>query len=288
MAGRSFFRRRSRMLVPTLFDVPAEAHLASHQLLLRAGKMRRHATGIYDLLPLGLRVMEKVTRVVDEEMLRVDGQKLALPLLNARDLWDRTGRWVGTGPELMRLKDRKGEDYCLAPTHEEVVTALVAAEVTSYRQLPQALYQIGTKFRDEVRPRFGLMRSREFVMKDMYSFHASREEAMAMVDTVQGAYRRVFSRLQLPAVEVDADGGNVGGDMRSTEFQVPCRCVVRVERVGNENHCLPSNCIPTALPRHTPTRPHAKHNHGFPLVQGRMQSILTYGLYLLSSSFLLP
>jgi prolyl-tRNA synthetase len=148
-----------------MFDVPSDAHIASHQLLLRAGMMRKHTTGIYSLLPYGQRVLEKLIRVIDEEMGAIGGQKVTLPLLNARDLWERTGRWHTTGPELMRLQDRHGDEYCLAPTHEEVVTALVAAEVRSYRQLPQALYQVGTKFRDERRPRFGLMRAREFIMK---------------------------------------------------------------------------------------------------------------------------
>lgn len=175
------------------------------------------ASGIYSYLPLGMRTLAKITRIVDEEMESVGGQKLNMPKLLPRELWEKTGRWNDMGSELVRLKDRKGEDFCLAPTHEEVITSLVASGVNSVKQLPMRLYQIGDKYRDEARPRFGLLRAREFVMKDMYSFDETKEGAMRTYEEVRGAYDRVMKRLEIPYAVAEADSGNIGGNL-SHEF----------------------------------------------------------------------
>lgn len=175
------------------------------------------ASGIYNYLPLGLRTLSKVIKIVDQEMESVGGQKLNMPKLLPKELWERTGRWNDMGNELIRLKDRKGEDFCLAPTHEEIVTSLAAAGVSSHKQLPLRLYQIGDKYRDEPRPRFGLLRAREFVMKDMYSFDVTQEDAVKTYEEVREAYIRVMTRLELPFAIAEADSGNIGGNM-SHEF----------------------------------------------------------------------
>ena len=167
--------RLSRLLVPTLRDDPADAEVVSHKLLVRAGMIRQVARGIYDFLPLGLRGSAGVEDIVREEMDRAGAQEILMPAVIPAELWQESGRWDLYGEELLRLKDRKGRDFCFGPTHEEVVTDLVRREVRSYRELPMNLYQIQTKFRDEVRPRFGLMRGREFIMKDAYSFHVDDE-----------------------------------------------------------------------------------------------------------------
>ena len=160
----------SKFYVPTLKETPAEAEVISHKLLLRAGMIRKLTSGIYTYMPLGLRAINKVASIVREEMNRAGAQEISMPMVQPADLWQESGRWDFYGKELLRLKDRHGRDYCLGPTHEEVVTDLIRGEVRSYRQLPINLYQIQTKFRDEIRPRFGLMRGREFLMKDAYSF----------------------------------------------------------------------------------------------------------------------
>ncbi|MEW5762669.1 MAG: proline--tRNA ligase [Bacillota bacterium] len=203
--------RASTFFMPTLREVPAEAEIASHQLLLRAGFIRKSAAGIYTFLPLGLRVLKKVEEIVREEMNRAGGLEIQLPILQAADLWHRSGRWHVYGPELIRLKDRHGRDFCLGPTHEEIVTELVKGEVRSYKQLPLLLYQIQNKYRDEKRPRFGLLRGREFVMKDLYSFdrdEAGLEESYRKMYT---AYERVFTRCGLDFRVVEADTGAIGG-----------------------------------------------------------------------------
>ncbi|HEX2279161.1 MAG TPA: proline--tRNA ligase, partial [Candidatus Tectomicrobia bacterium] len=169
--------KRSKLFLPTVRDVPAEAEVISHQLMLRAGLIRRTAAGVYSYLPLGHRVMQKVSQIIREEMNRAGAQEVLLPALQPAELWQESGRWPVYGRELMRLQDRHERDFCLGPTHEEVITDLVRREIRSYRQLPLKLYQIQTKFRDEVRPRFGLMRGREFIMKDAYSF--DRDDAGA-------------------------------------------------------------------------------------------------------------
>ena len=203
--------RMSSLYVPTLKEEPAEAELASHRLLLRAGMMRKNAAGIYSFLPLGWRSLHKVERIVREEMDAIGSQELLMPVVQPAELWYESGRWDGYGPELARFKDRHGRDFCLGPTHEEIVTSLVRADVRSYRELPLSLYQIQVKFRDEVRPRFGLLRGREFIMKDAYSFHATQESLVEHYDAVSRAYARICERCGLDFREVEADSGQIGG-----------------------------------------------------------------------------
>lgn len=214
--------RVSRLLLVTLRDVPAEAEITSHQLLLRAGYIRRVGSGIYAYLPLMWRVLQKITAVVREEMNRAGAQETLLPQLHPAELWQKSGRWQGytAGEGIMfHLEDRQGRELGLGPTHEEVITSLAAELLRSYRQLPVNLYQIQTKFRDEIRPRFGLMRGREFIMKDAYSFHASEADLRETYGVMDQAYRRIFERCGLDAVPVDADSGAIGG-AASQEFMV--------------------------------------------------------------------
>jgi prolyl-tRNA synthetase len=211
--------RQTRLLIPTLREVPAEAEVVSHKLLLRAGMIRQVARGIYDFLPLGVRVLRKVERIVREEMQRAGAQEVLLPAVCPAELWQESGRWDRYGKELLRMKDRNDRDFCFGPTHEEVITDLVRRDVRSYRDLPLNLYQIQVKFRDEVRPRFGLMRGREFIMKDGYSFHVDRADCDREYDNMYAAYRRVFARCGLRFRPVEADTGAIGGS-RSHEFQV--------------------------------------------------------------------
>ena len=209
----------SQLLAPTLKEDPADAEVASHKLLVRAGMIRQVARGIYDFLPLGLRAVRRVETIVREEMNRAGAQEILMPAVCPAELWQESGRWQKYGPELLRLKDRHDRDFCFGPTHEEVVTDIVRREVRSYRQLPLNLYQIQVKFRDEVRPRFGLMRGREFLMKDGYSFHTSEEDCRREYDNMFEAYSRVFRRCGLTFRPVEADTGAIGGS-RSHEFQV--------------------------------------------------------------------
>ena len=214
--------RVSRLMLVTLRDDPAEAEIPSHKLLLRAGYIRRVASGIYAYLPLMWRVLQKVSRVVREEMDRSGALETLLPQLQPAELWQRSGRWAGytAGEGIMfHLQDRQGRELGLGPTHEEVVTALAAELLRSYRQLPVNLYQIQSKFRDEIRPRFGLMRGREFIMKDAYSFHADEDSLRETYAVMDGAYRRIFARCGLRAVAVEADSGAIGGSA-SQEFMV--------------------------------------------------------------------
>lgn len=209
----------SGYLLPTLREAPSDADNVSAQLMQRAGMIRKVASGIYDWLPMGLRVLRKVERVVREEMDAIGGQEVWLPVIQPRSLWEETGRWPVYGKELLRLKDRKDAEFCFAPTAEEVVTDLVRREIRSWRQLPAMFYQFGLKFRDEIRPRFGVMRAREFLMKDAYSFHADETDAEAYYKTVYGAYRRIFSRCGLRFKAVEAQSGAIGGSY-SHEFMV--------------------------------------------------------------------
>ncbi len=209
--------RMSNLYAPTLKDDPGEAELASHRLLLRAGMIRKSAAGIYSFLPLGWRAIAKIERIVREEMDAIGSQELLLPIVQPAELWLESGRWDLYGPELARLKDRHDRDFCLGPTHEEIITALVRGEVQSYRQLPLSLYQIQMKFRDEVRPRFGLLRGREFIMKDAYSFHATEESLQEHYDQQAYAYGRICERLDLEFRPVVADSGQIGGKV-TTEF----------------------------------------------------------------------
>lgn len=211
--------RYSALLAPTLKEVPKEAEVISHQLLLRAGYMRKVAAGIYSYMPLGVRVIERVKTIIREEMTRSGAQEVFLPAVQPAELWKESERWGYYGPELLRVKDRKGGDFCIGPTHEEVMTALVRDDIKSYRQLPLNLFQIQTKFRDEVRPRAGLLRGREFIMKDGYSFDIDEEAAKKTYQVMYDAYVRIFDRCGLSYRPVEADTGNIGGNM-SHEFQV--------------------------------------------------------------------
>jgi prolyl-tRNA synthetase len=211
--------RLSKMFVPTLKETPADAEVASHQLMLRAGMIRKLAAGIYNYLPLGLRVIRKVERIVREEMDRAGALEVLLPYIQPSELWRESGRWELYGGELLRVKDRSQRDFCLAPTAEEVITDLFRNELRSYKDMPRNLYQISPKFRDETRPRFGLMRGREFIMKDAYSFDATEDGANASYEAMRQAYHRIFERCGLKFRAVAADSGNIGGSF-SAEFMV--------------------------------------------------------------------
>ncbi len=211
--------RLSQLPLTTLKEVPSDAEVISHQLMLRAGLIRRLASGIYTWLPLGVRVLGKVERIIREEMNRAGALEVFMPGVQPAELWQESGRWEAYGPELLRFTDRHERAFCLGPTHEEVITDLARQELKSYRQLPVNYYQIQTKFRDEIRPRFGVMRSREFVMKDAYSFHLDEESLLAEYRNMREAYQRIFTRLQLQFRIVQADTGAIGGS-GSEEFQV--------------------------------------------------------------------
>ena len=187
--------RMSELYAPTLKEDPADAEIASHRLLLRAGFIRKTASGVYTFLPLGKKVLAKVENIVREEMDGIGAQEIMMPALQPAELWYESGRWNDYGPELMRLEDRHEHEFCLGPTHEELLTALVRNELRSYKELPVALYQIQVKFRDEIRPRFGLLRSREFIMKDAYSFHATQESLQRTYDEMSEAYGRICERM---------------------------------------------------------------------------------------------
>lgn len=211
--------RTSHYLLSTLKETPADAEIVSHQLMLRAGMIRKLASGLYDWMPTGVRVLRKIEKIVREEMDNAGSLEISMPVVQPADLWLESGRWEQYGPELLRFADRGERPFVLGPTHEEVVTDIVRNEITSYKQLPLNLYQIQTKFRDEVRPRFGVMRSREFIMKDAYSFHISQESLQETYDRMYEAYSKIFSRIGLDFRPVLADTGSIGGNA-SHEFQV--------------------------------------------------------------------
>jgi prolyl-tRNA synthetase len=211
--------RWSQILIPTLKEDPSDAEVISHKLLVRGGFIRQVSRGMYDYFPLALKVIRKIENIVREEMDRAGAQELLMPIASPAELWQESGRWDVYGKELIRFKDRNDRDFCLGPTHEEIVTDLVRRAVRSYRELPLNLYQIQTKFRDEVRPRFGLMRGREFIMKDAYSFHADIDDCKREYDNMVLAYRRIFNRCGLKYRPVEADTGAIGGSL-SHEFQV--------------------------------------------------------------------
>jgi len=211
--------RYSQIFLPTLKETPAEAEVISHRLMLRAGFMRKLTSGVYSYLPYGLAAIRRVEQIVREEMNRAGAQELLMPMVQPADLWKETGRYEKYGPELLRFKDRHDRESCLGPTHEEVITDIIRRELHSYRDLPVNLYQIQTKFRDEIRPRFGLMRGREFVMKDAYSFDVSDEQAETSYMKMYEAYKRIFSRCGLTFRAVQADSGAIGGNF-SHEFMV--------------------------------------------------------------------
>ncbi len=203
--------KANQLFAPTLREIPAEAEIASHQLMLKAGLIQKLAAGVYSYLPVSWRVMKKISEIIREEMDAIDGQELMMPIVHPAEIWQQSGRWDVYGAELWRVKDRHGRDFCLAPTHEEIITDLVKDSIRSYKQLPQRLYQIQTKFRDERRPRFGLMRSREFVMKDMYSFDKDEEGLEVSYRLAYGAYEKIFGRCGLNCRPVEADSGAIGG-----------------------------------------------------------------------------
>lgn len=213
--------KQSLLFAPTLREVPKDAEVLSHKILLKGGYIKQIAAGIYTYLPLGYRVIKKIENIIREELDRIGCSELLMPALNPKDLWVESGRWDEYGKEMMRLKDRHEREFCLGPTHEEVITSIVREHVTSYKKLPLALYQIQTKYRDEFRPRFGLMRGREFIMKDLYTFHATEEDLDEWYLKVRGAYIRILDRLDLKYRIVSADSGNIGGKS-SEEFMVLC------------------------------------------------------------------
>jgi prolyl-tRNA synthetase len=211
--------RASQLYFATLKEAPSDTEIVSHQFMMRAGLIRRLAAGIYTWLPLGVRVLRKVEAIVREEMDRTGAQECIMPMVQPGELWEETNRWQAYGAELLRFQDRHQRNFCLGPTHEEVVTDLIRREVRSYKQLPLILYQIQTKFRDEIRPRFGVMRGREFVMKDAYSFHADKASLDCTYQVMYEAYIRIFKRMGLTVKAVQADTGSIGGHT-SHEFQV--------------------------------------------------------------------
>ena len=240
--------RMSKMLMPTLKEVPSDAEITSHQLMLRAGMIRKMASGIYNQLPMGIRVFRKVEDIIREEMNAKGAQEISCALLVPAELWQESGRWDAMGPEMFRLKDRNGRDYCLGPTHEETFTNIVRNEITSYKQLPLNLYQIETKFRDERRPRFGVMRTRNFTMKDAYSFDADQEGLDKSYNDMFDAYTRIFARCELDNSPVQADSGAMGGSA-SAEFMVKsevgedeivfcsgCDYAANIEKATSVNH----------------------------------------------------
>src|SRR5450756_59117 len=256
--------RMSAIYAPTLKEDPTEAELASHRLLLRAGMIRKTAAGIYSFLPLGWRVIAKIEDIVRQEMDTIGSQELLMPIVQPAELWEESGRWAAYGPELARLKDRAGREFCLGPTHEEIITSLVRNEVRSYRDLPLSLYQVNMKFRDEMRPRFGLLRGREFIMKDAYSFHASQESLQEHYEAQWRAYSRICERLGLDFRPVEAESGQIGGKV-TIEFMalaesgeaalVYCECgyAANVEAASTVVPRSPSVAEPRPLEKvHTP------------------------------------
>jgi len=209
----------SKIFIPTLKDTPQDAEVVSHQLMLRAGLIRKVASGIYTWLPLGLKVLRKVENIVRNEMNASGAQEVLMPMVQPKELWEETKRWDKMGPELLRIQDRHNRDFCLGPTHEEVITDLVRNNVKSYKELPLSLYQIQTKFRDEVRPRYGIMRGREFLMKDAYSFNIDEASLETSYLLMKETYKKIIEKIGLEYKIVKADSGAIGGDT-SEEFHV--------------------------------------------------------------------
>ncbi|MCG8529990.1 MAG: proline--tRNA ligase [Desulfovibrionales bacterium] len=260
--------RWSRFYIPTLKEAPADAEVVSHKLLTRAGMIRKLTSGIYTYMPLGLRSISKTANIVREEMDKAGANEVSMPMVQPADLWQESGRWDFYGKELLRLKDRHNRDYCLGPTHEEVITDIVRGEVRSYRQLPMNLYQIQTKFRDEVRPRFGLMRGREFIMKDAYSFDKDQEGLDQSYEDMYAAYNAIFTRMGLEYRPVEADSGSIGGSF-SHEFMVlaetgedtivvcdSCQYAANIERA--EIFCTGDECDHLDIPMEEVPTPDAR------------------------------
>ena len=259
--------RYSKLLLPTLKETPTEAEVISHRLLLRAGFIRKLTSGIYTYLPLGLASIRKVEQIVREEMNRAGAQELLMPMVQPADLWKESGRWEKYGPELLRFTDRHERESCLGPTHEEVITDLVRREIHSYRNLPVNLYQIQTKFRDEIRPRFGLMRGREFIMKDGYSFDASEKGAEITYQKMYDAYHRIFKRCGLSFRAVEADTGTIGGSF-SHEFMV-------LAETGEDTLVICNNCSYAANMEKAAVLPPEKPGEDFELLS--LQKVETPG-----------
>lgn len=213
--------KQSLLFVPTLRETPKEAEVVSHRILLKGGYIKQTAAGIYSYLPLAYRVIKKIETIIREEMDAIGACELLMPALQPKDLWVESGRWQDYGKELVRLTDRHDRDFCLGPTHEEVITSIVRDYISSYKKLPLALYQIQTKFRDEFRPRFGLMRGREFIMKDLYTFHSTEADLDVWYDKTRQAYQNILNRLDLHYRIVNASSGNIGG-ASSEEFMILC------------------------------------------------------------------
>lgn len=213
--------KQSLMFIPTLRDMPKDAEISSHKILLKGGYIKQHAAGVYTYMPLAYKVIKKIENIIREELDKIGCSELLMPALQSKDLWVESGRWDAYGKELMRMKDRHDREFCLGPTHEEVITSVVRDSVNSYKKLPLALYQIQSKFRDEFRPRFGLMRGREFIMKDLYTFSTSQEDLDSWYNLVRQAYINIFTRTGLKFRIVNASSGQIGGKS-SEEFMALC------------------------------------------------------------------
>ena len=211
--------KTTELLIPTLKEAPNDAVVISHQLMVRAGLISKLASGLYSYLPMGFRVLHKIENIIREEMNRSGAQELLMPVAQPAELWQESGRWTEYGPELLRFRDRHDRDFCLGPTHEEVITNIASQHMRSYKQLPMNFYQIQTKFRDEIRPRFGVMRSREFIMKDAYSFHINQDSLEQTYKLMHQTYCNIFDRIGLDYRSVLADSGAIGGE-GSQEFHV--------------------------------------------------------------------
>ena len=235
--------KQSMLFVPTLKDAPKDAEVKSHKLMTRAGLIKQVASGIYTYLPLGYKVIKNIEKIIREELEKIEASELLMPALQPSDLWIESGRWEKYGPELMRLQDRKGRDFCLGPTHEEVITQVVRDYISSYKKLPFALYQIQTKFRDEMRPRFGLMRGREFIMKDAYTFSPTNEDLDVWYKKFTKAYIDIFKRCGLDTKIVNSDVGQIGGD-EADEFMV-------MSEVGEDNITYCAKCDYAANQEHS-------------------------------------
>ena len=248
----------TNFLIPTLREAPADADITSHKLMIRAGLVRQVASGIYTWLPLGLRVLRKVESIIREEMDAIGAQELLMPGVQPGELWEESGRWMDYGPELLRIKDRHDRPFCLGPTHEEIITSLARGELKSYKQLPCAFYQIQTKFRDEIRPRFGIMRAREFLMKDAYSFHIDAECLEKTYNAMYEAYCNVFDKVGLKYRAVIADTGNIGGS-KSHEFHVLADSGEdRIAFSSDSNYAANVEMAPVILEKQTAAPPSAK------------------------------
>lgn len=253
--------KASQFLISTLKEAPADAEVVSHKLMMRAGMIKKLGAGIYNYMPMGLRVIRKVEAIVREEMNRAGAMETSMPVVQPAELWQETGRFDKMGPELLRIKDRHGRDFVIQPTSEEVVTDIARQEFKSYKQLPKNLYQIQTKFRDERRPRFGLMRGREFIMKDAYSFDKDRDSAQISYQTMRAAYQRIFDRFGLQYRAVRADSGAIGGDL-SEEFQVIAStgedAIVYCPNSDYAANIEKAECLPPEGPRPAASKPMEK------------------------------